>query len=458
MKNMKKYINDKNIVIVAFILIFLFSNIIFPAGIAGGNYYEYSSGGFVQGSANEYQMVFGFNSVEPQSYYSGTMNWILRPLSKAFSAIDIRVLGTVYFLIVLCFFAFFIRQMEFSKKWHGILFEFLALFVFGDFSYLLHFNIMTTQGLLLCSLLVMTLILMIQYHIKAYMLLNVVYGFLCVFVGGLSEGWFILGILLSLLILPTFVVRSDKKYLITSGVVMVVSIGLITSLFSGGVSKQIKTDNLTNATFYGIYKDNKTTDLNNEKMPKEYLKAYSGKSNFEIEDKVKESKEFKKAVGQYSYSDILNFYLKNPSLFKDKLEITAGNAFEIRARYLANYPYGGLKNGFTLYSSLKRRFMQPSLWFVLVVSLVTAVFCGINIKKEKNKSVKCHYIYMIMMSFISLFAFVAPIIISGEALISENLFCYNILFDILFVNIVVGGFVIASARRDKLREQYGVNQ
>lgn len=455
---MKKHLNDKIIVVIAFVVIYLFSNIIFPAGIAGGNYYEYSSGGFVQGGANDYQMVFRFNSVEPENYYSGSMNWILRPLSKIFPFIDIRILGTFYFFAVLCFFAFFIKKMEFSKKWHGILFEFFSLFVFADFAYLLHFNTMTTQGLLLCALLVMTLILMIQYHIKASIILNIVYGLLCVFVGGLSEGWFILGVLLSLLILPSLIVRNDKKYLISSVATVFLSIFLVIGMFSGGVSQQIKTDNLVNATFYGIYKDNKITDLNNEKMDKEYLKAYSGKSNFEIEEEVKESAEFKNSVNQYSYSDILKFYLKNPSMLKDKLEISAGNAFEIRARYLANYPNGGLKNGFTLYSSLKRRFMQPSLWFVLVVSLATAVFCGFNIRKEKKKSVKCHYVYMIILSLISLFAFIAPIIISGEALISENLFCYNILFDILFVNIVVGGFIIASARREKLREEYGVNQ
>lgn len=455
---MKKYLNNKNTALALLALIFLFSNIIFPAGIAGGNYYEYSSGGFVQGGANDYQMVFKFNSIEPQSYYSGTMNWVLRPLSKLLPSVDIRILGTVYFLIVLCFFAYFIKKMQFSKKWHEILFEAFSIFVFADFAYLLHLNTMTTGGLLLCALLTMTLILMIQYHIKANIFLNFVYAFLCVFVGGLSEGWYILGILLSFLILPALIVRRDKKFLVSSIIATALPVILVAVMFSGGVSGQIKTDNLTNATFYGIYKDNKVTDLNNEKMPNEYLKAYSGKSNFEIDEKVKESKEFKNAVNKYSYTDILNFYLKNPSMFKDKLEITAGNAFEIRARYLANYPTGGLKNGFTLYSTLKRRFMQPSLWFVLAVPLGTAVFCGLNLKKEKKKSVKCHYVYMIILSLISIFAFCAPIIISGEALISENLFCYNILFDILFVNIVVGGFIIASARRDKLREQYGVNQ
>lgn len=455
---MKKYLNNKNTALALLALIFLFSNIIFPAGIVGGNYYEYSSGGFVQGGANDYQMVFKFNSIEPQSYYSGTMNWVLRPLSKLLPSVDIRILGTVYFLIVLCFFAYFIKKMHFSKKWHEILFEAFSIFVFADFAYLLHLNTMTTGGLLLCALLTMTLILMIQYHTKANIFLNFVYAFLCVFVGGLSEGWYILGILLSFLILPALIVRRDKKFLVSSIIATALPVILVAVMFSGGVSGQIKTDNLTNATFYGIYKDNKVTDLNNEKMPNEYLKAYSGKSNFEIDEKVKESKEFKNAVNKYSYTDILNFYLKNPSMFKDKLEITAGNAFEIRARYLANYPTGGLKNGFTLYSTLKRRFMQPSLWFVLAVPLGTAVFCGLNLKKEKKKSVKCHYVYMIILSLISIFAFCAPIIISGEALISENLFCYNILFDILFVNIVVGGFIIASARRDKLREQYGVNQ
>jgi len=447
MKDIKRYVTHKNIALALLFVIFLFSNLIPPAGIAGGNFYEYSSGGYAQGDTSS-AIAFSYSSIPYENYYHGTMNWVLRPLSKVIPLIDIRVTGFLLFIIVFALFGAVIYKMNFKKKWHAVLFEFMAVFVFGDFAYLLHYNTMTTQGLLLCSMLVMTLILLWQFHIKASIAMSIIYAFLCLFAGGLSEGWFILGILLNLLTIPTFFVRKDKKYIIATSAACVLSIIAVSALFSGGVSEQIKYDNLVNATFYGIYKDNPyVTD--NEKMDKALIEKYSGKSNFEINEKIDMD---------YTYSDILGYYLKNPSFFKQKLEISAGNAFEIRARYLANQPDGSLKNGFTLYSAIKRRFMQPDLWFIVAVALGIMVFCGLNIKGEENKGIKAHYCYMIILALISLYAFLTPVIISGEAGISEKLFLYNIIFDIMLVNAVVGGSIIASARRDKLKEKYGVNQ
>ncbi len=444
---MKKYITHKNIALALLFVIFLFSNLIPPAGIAGGNFYEYSSGGYAQGDTSS-AIVFQYSKIPCESYYSGTMNWVLRPLSKIIPVIDIRVTGFLLFLAVFVIFGLVIYKMNFKKAWHAVLFEFMAVFVFGDFAYLLHYNTMTTQGLLLGALLIMTLILLWQFHIKTSAVLSAVYCALCVFVGGLSEGWFILGILLSLLIIPTLLIRNDKKYLTATVVACFLGIVAVSALFSGGVSEQIKYDNLINSTFYGIYKDN-AAEFNSAKLDEEIIQKYSGKSTYEIEEKIEMD---------YSYSDILGYYVKNPSVFKNKLEIAAGNAFEVRARYLANKPDGTLKNGFTIYSALKRRFMQPNLWFVLAVALGIIIFCGLNIKNESDKRIKCHYAYLIILALISLYAFVAPLIISGEAGISENLFCYNIIFDIMLINAVTGGAIIASNRREKLKEKYGVNQ
>ena len=192
----------------------MFSNLIPPAGIAGGNFYEYSSGGYAQGDTSS-AVAFTYSSIPYESYYSGTMNWILRPLSKVIPLIDIRVTGFLLFLAVFALFGAIIYKMNFKKKWHGMLFEYMAVFVFGDFAYLLHYNTMSTQGLLLAAVLIMTLILLWQFHIKTSIALSVIYAFLCLFIGGLSEGWFIAGILLNLLTIPTFFIRNDKKYIST---------------------------------------------------------------------------------------------------------------------------------------------------------------------------------------------------------------------------------------------------
>ena len=51
-----------------------------------------------------------------------------------------------------------------------------------------------------------------------------------------------------------------------------------------------------------------------------------------------------------------------------------------------------------------------------------------------------------------------PLILYGEAALSENMFLFNIVYDIILLNAVIGGTIIASNRRDTLKEKYGINQ
>jgi hypothetical protein len=46
--------------------------------------------------------------------------------------------------------------------------------------------------------------------------------------------------------------------------------------------------------------------------------------------------------------------------------------------------------------------------------------------------------------------------LQGEAELARNLFFYNVFFDIILINIIVGGVIVASKRRDVLKDKYGL--
>ena len=65
---------------------------------------------------------------------------------------------------------------------------------------------------------------------------------------------------------------------------------------------------------------------------------------------------------------------------------------------------------------------------------------------------------MILLSVTTLVSFMAPVIISGEAALGAELFLYNLLFDILFCQVIIAGTIILMKRRENIQKKYGVQQ
>jgi hypothetical protein len=429
---MKKFLNYKYITVAAFAIIFLFCDIIPPiTGIFSNNYYQYYSGGLA--AADEQGFIGSFSAVTPDNSYRGTMNWILRPISSVFKAIvlDIRVLSVLYFVIILLCFVTVLKTIKFKKNWQNWLFSLFTLFIFGDFAYLLRLNSPDIEGAFLVAVLAMVTISLYQLFKKASIINSIIFAFLAFFVSGLKTGYAFFGIVLMLLVFSWLFVRKDAAFRYVNIALFVVVTVASLCYFGGGVSAVMK--------------------------EVDFKQSFGSASNPMVNYI---------APPPIDYRIILGEYIRNPIRLIENLRDAAHNAYEIRPAYISNYPGSDirLKQGFTLYSEIKKRFIQPDLWFALALLIGTITFSAFNMNKGVNdafnnaNAAKGNYLALIMLCVIALSAFISPVIIQGCVNLTQNMFFYNVFFDIILIYIIVGGSAYAANRREILKNKYGANQ
>ena len=453
---MKKELTSQKIVLGflgIMLVLFVWSNILGPvAGMGGADYFQIASGGFWLNNSNGCQTYFA--SIPFENGYTGTMNWILRPLSVLGMGIDVRILATLYFSAVLVAFFVLLSKLETEKLWHKALIGGVVTFIFCDFSYLLHLNSLNPEGALYCLILVMICVLVSQFVLKPGLCRSILYLALAFVVAGMKTGYFWMGILLAVCLLPTLLIRKEWWYRIVVILLTVaVCVGCV-ACFGDGVYYGKEQQNKFHSVYYGVLKENENPSaLADLGLPQE-AESYVGKTVYEVEASVLDDARYK--VG---YPKIASYYLTHPKTLWSKLERSADNGYEIRQQYNSNYPeYHKLKHGFDGYSALKRRFMQPDFWFVLAVLGAVVVFSAMQLKKQEDDKKKAYYLFMILLSVTAFCSFVAPVFISGEAALGAELFLYNLLFDVILCHIIIGGTVIICKRREAIREKYGVNQ
>ena len=432
-------------------ILFLWCNHLPPiAGMGGADYFQIASGGFYLNSSNGCQTYF--SPIPFENSYTGSMNWLLRPLSVLFSGLDVRFLASAYFLAVLLSMAYFLAKFPAEKPWHRLFIGGVGIFLFCDFAYLLHLNSLNLEGAFYAVILVTVGLLLSQFYTKPGIVRTIFCAVLAFFAAGLKTGYFWIGILLALCLLPTLFVRKELWYrVITVALAVIVSAGSVVC-FSEGVFFQKEQQNQFHSVYYGILKDNPdaVSDLG---LPEDARK-YAGKTVYEVDASVLDDGRF-----QVEDRTILAYYLTHPKILWEKLERSADNAYEIRQQYVSNYPeVQKLKYGFNLYSAVKRRFLQPDFWFVLVFFGAVMVFSAIRLKKSQKPSERAHALFLILLCVAALAAFVAPIFVSGEAALVAELFLYNLLFDVVLCHVIISGTLILLKRREAIQNKYGVQQ
>ncbi len=434
-------------------LLFAWCNWLGPvAGMGGADYYQIASGGFWLNSSNGCQTYF--TSIPFENSYTGTMNWILRPLSSLVTAFDVRILATIYFLITITAFFWLLAKMKTEKLWHKILIGGVATFIFCDFSYLLHLNSFNPEGAFYCFILAMICILLSQLFLKPGIVRSVLYLALAFFVGGIKTGYFWIGIFLAVCQLPVLMIKKELWYrMITVILTVAVSVGCVVC-FGNGVYYQKEQQNRFHSVYYGVLKDNKDPSaLETLGLPQEAA-SYVGKSVYEVEESVIDDARY-----QVSGGAVASYYFTHPDVLWSKLERSADNGYEIRQQYNSNYPETqGLKHGFEGYSVLKRHFIQPDFWLVLAFFGAVILFSLLQLKKQSEHGKKAYHLFVILLCITALATFVTPVFISGEAGIGAELFLYNILFDIVLCHVAIGGTVVLCKRREAVQQKFGVEQ
>ncbi len=164
------------------------------------------------------------------------------------------------------------------------------------------------------------------------------------------------------------------------------------------------------------------------------------------------------------FTDVLGYYLKNPQKLLDKMEIVARNSTTIRTGYLSNYlPSTGKAYGQTMwfsgYSTIKKM-LVPASYVVLTAILALLIVFSLMYKKSYAKSggEKALADAGIVMGISTILTMPLPLILYGFAQLNFNMLGFNFMFDISLFLFVVIALNFFAAKRNLLKEKYGVNQ
>jgi hypothetical protein len=220
---------------------------------------------------------------------------------------------------------------------------------------------------------------------------------------------------------------------------------IINPLAVSAINKPMSKDTQYNSVFYGVLKDSKTPkqDLIDMGLNPD-MSVEAGKHSYQPkEDYVKfvprteiTEKEF---YSKMSNGKLVKFYITHPMRLIQGMEYTAGKAFftgTALGKYERSYSEEPIRefNRFTLWSDAREKFIPKRLIFIVIVYmavLATSVVSYIRNKGIQEAKDKIHLLWAVIL--IGALQFPMPFMGNGQADTTKQLFLFNFIFDIILV-------------------------
>lgn len=377
-------------------------------------------------------------------------------------------LAAAYSVIYICSLCIIIKYINIKSKLLLILMVSLSLFVLFDGNYLIWFNSLYGEPMMITSLLlyISSWIYYIYYKYvfksSANILPKIIFIFITAFLflgskmQAISSLPIIITMLSRLLWKNRFNIKSNQLWALVLVIVLLAIYPLDVNFNNGKIGKDTK----FNSVFYGILKESKTpkedlismnlnSDMSIEAGKHSYLDSWAY-SKYVPHSSLTE-KEFYSKINDFK---LIKFYLTHPTRLIKGMKYTANHAFSTATtlgHYEKAYSEEPIKkfNRFTKWSSL-RSLLPRKLSFIL---LIYAVSLGLSLYyyiKNNNKEIKAKAELLWSIIFIGLFQFPMPYIGNGEADTSKQLFLFNFVFDILLIVLIY--FIIYILTKLKFRD------
>lgn len=377
-----------------------------------------------------------------------------------FEVIDIRLLSVVY--VALTVFALWLiarnlnLRTSLAKTITGVLVVLLAT-SYGLFSY---YNTFYREGA------VLPLLLLAAAGILQFANTKGVWGFLLYF---LAAGAFVtLGPIPALLVV--FFILAGIRLAFLSAAwwkragLLVLSLLMLPLSYLGFSSASVSDyqADLYNAVFYGAL-----TDADDPKAAlgemglSEELAVYVNKPYFEVTDKATLAEAF---YPHFGYRKLAEYYIKHPASFFAAAEQAGKNVYETSISYLRGYdedylsPQRVISAPTRWYEALKLRFLPRGVVSWLVYLLLFILLACVRRKTLEDDGEKAKADCGIVFAFMPMLLLLATPFVSGLTEISKRLFYANAAFEFFFVLLLSYAVEFLLLRRNRLRDQYGVNQ
>lgn len=362
-----------------------------------------------------------------------------------------EVLAIVYAIM-------YVTALMLCIRWNGsgsiqanILLTVLSLFILLDGNYLVWFNSLYGEPMMITGLvLFIASVLNIADKIDSIegkdLLFISIASFL--FLGSKIQCITALPLVIIMLV-RVFSLKYKVKnvLLLKNALIPVVLLIFYTLGFYIQVNSTCGVDTKYNSVFYGILNDSDDperdlrmlglrTDMAVEAgkhayLPESQYEKYIPWSDITLE-------EFNNKI---SYFKIIMFYLQNPERLIKGMEYTASQSFHT-ATFLGKYKktdveeYTYLFHRFTFWSDLRNRYLPKRLWFIISFYIIILI---ITIKKYLKAKIsgrlKIELIWFIAAT--GIFQFPMPYLGNGKADTAKQLFLFNYTFDILIIILAV---------------------
>ena len=459
---MEKRVKPYQLIWLAAVLLVLFMAILLPVfGIGGGAQFEvmthvglFSPDGDASVISGSYGIMEGTGA---QGFYEACLSALVS-LCRGAGTFPIQLLGGIYAIIFLAALYVLLKYLQGARLWVNIAASALVVLVFCDLGYVAYFNSFYQDALSFVLLFAIAAVVLSMRHEMKWWKLAwfTVLAAAFVFTRKLNC---IIG--LGLAFAAVWVVRLPEMQRLKlaswlCAAVITVSCGV--SFFTTPIPAE--QESKFNAVFYGALKDSRNPQADAAALGlREQDAGLAGRTAYD-------EAVFAPDLTDLTYGDITAFYLTHPSALLRELKVAANNSYFLTQGYLDYQQAGaafGVKKHLALkiWSFLKRTVIPQGLWVILIFCAAYLGLCIAQARKyhaaeEEKNSVLAGVLAILPAA--ALIELVGTVILTGEAAISRNLFCFGIYFDLMLVSALIWAAHTILDRRHVMKTKYGVNQ
>ena len=368
--------------------------------------------------------------------------------TKVINYFDIVALSAVFLSLHSISVAFLFKSLKTGKRACDFFILLLMVLIFYDMGYLLYYNSLFGESVILSSFLLWfsVLVYLVKNENKSYLMLIIDFISSVIFTGAKVAN-IPLGFLIGVFSIHfLFNVESvGKKILIVFGICIVFATSVY---FYRAIPDWMKKPNNYHSIFFGILKnsDNPERDLVKLGIDTKYsslanTNVYVNLKGFDIY-----SEEFHKEVyDRAGPVEVSLYYLKNPERMLERLNLSAEASLFIRPPYLGNYQLESdteivkFANRNSVWEWIRKQFTGYAFALVIFVfSLYLSIIIYENILSKKHKGHShCQFIPgKILLMIFAASQWIFPVIGNGEADLIKHMFLFNLLFDTMIIILV----------------------
>jgi hypothetical protein len=362
-------------------------------------------------------------------------------------------LAAAYSIVYLCALFIIVKYINIRNKSGLLIFSLLIAFVLLDGNYLLWFNSLYGEPMMITTL---------ALYISSWAYYIYQKNVLCSSERALSRAVFIfisailfLGSKMQTIsALPVIVIMLIKVLRETNKVISRRKLAVLYILFAvvviypfqiSLIFSSISKDTQYNSVFYGALKDSKTAEQDLIDMGlNPDMAVEAGKHSYLDKKEYVKYVPHTQVTEEQFYSKISNgklvkFYITHPLRLIKGMEYTAGHAFSTGSslgKYERNYSEEPISefNRFTLWSELREKILPKRLLFIMAVYiLVFIVSLSLYVKGKVNMELRDKIQLLWSLMVIGMLQFPMPFIGNGQADTTKQLYLFNFTFDITLV-------------------------